>query len=163
MIIPRISIFLLLCFSSCAQVQMTTVKHKSRTMIPTIKPGEVIDINLSHYTEKLPKRWDIVLFEYPNKNFLAVLRIVGLPGELIRINTDQGVIIDGVKIVVPNAVPTNYKKVSKGEHGVNAPYKIPDKAFFLMGDNPPWAKDSRYLGAISRDLILGLVLNKGVH
>jgi len=67
----------------------------SRSMAPTILPGDRILVNklafglrLPTATQSLfrwdsPRRWDVVIFEAPNSGVLMVKRVVGLPGDTV--------------------------------------------------------------------------------
>ncbi len=45
-----------------------------------------------------------------------------------------------------------------GRYAVNEPYTIPEKAYFVMGDNRDDSQDSRYWGTVPRDYIVGRAL-----
>ena len=69
----------------------------TRSMEPTLhgaqdhKVGDRILVDKSAYLFTDPKRWDVVVFRYPldrSRNFIK--RLVGLPGEQLRIGSDGG-------------------------------------------------------------------------
>jgi signal peptidase I len=53
------------------------------SMLPTLKPGDVLVIDRRAYTKKLPQREDIVMARYGND--WIVKRVVGLPGENVEV------------------------------------------------------------------------------
>ncbi len=97
-----------------------------------------------------PTRGAIVTFLHPyDPNTMLVKRVIGLPGEVIRI--DHGsVYIDGQRLAEPYVV--YHDAVSL------APERIPADSIFVMGDNRPESGDSRSFGPIPMDRMLGVVV-----
>ncbi len=81
----------------------------------------------------------------PESDFIK--RVVGLPGEVLEIRDNQ-VYIDGVAIDEP------YLKVGTvmADFG---PVVVEADHYFMMGDNRNLSSDSRFIGAISRDRLVG--------
>lgn len=99
-----------------------------------------------------PERFDIVICHYPNRgatNF--VKRVMGLPGETIEVR-DGWVYINGEKIDDSEYINPDYRVGGGSNFG---PYPIPEGHFFVMGDHRNNSNDSRAVGAISRDMIVG--------
>jgi signal peptidase I len=74
-------------------------KIPTKSMQPTLLGdpvyGDKILVNKFAYDFKEPKRWDIIVFKYPedtSKNYIK--RLVGLPGETVKVR-DGDVFIDG--------------------------------------------------------------------
>ncbi len=109
------------------------------------------------------RRGDVVVFRYPEQpDTDFVKRVIGLPGETIRVR-DKVVYIDGKALVEPYvvhddpeiipdqpALPEPYR--SRDQYG---PYTIPPGQYFAMGDNRDRSHDSRYWGTVPRSLIKG--------
>ncbi len=115
------------------------------------------------------ERFDIVTFpapDNPSKNYIK--RVIGLPGDTIEFKEDQ-LLINGKKYDEPYL--EEYKKAPSD---VKTPYglpltqdfnmtdvlgekKVPEGKFFVMGDNRQNSKDSRMIGFIDEDNILGNV------
>ena len=136
----------------------------SLPMSPTIKPGEKITVDYSAFSFGDPKRWDVVLFrpvETPEP--VWVMRVVGLPGERISI-TATGVIVNGsVLKQPPHLSRVRFLPQASSQTNANTvsyPYQVPKDAYFLLGDNSPISNDSRYMGGIPKEKILGRVINK---
>jgi signal peptidase I len=135
---------------------------------------------LAHWHE--PERGDVVTFPSPEDERLLVKRIVGIPGDVVSlkdnvltINGEQAVYtpINGDQLpasMVPD--PFRYRfyreSVLGTEHMImlyetrwasNAssfgPVKVPQGKYLMLGDNRDNSRDSRYIGFVDRDRILG--------
>ena len=98
-----------------------------------------------------PKRFDVVICRYPNRgdtNF--VKRVVGLPGDTIQL-IDGYLYVNGEKYDEPY-IRDEYRSGYMNQFG---PYTVPDGCYFVMGDHRNRSNDSRSVGAISRDMIIG--------
>ncbi|MFG6384079.1 MAG: signal peptidase I [Lachnospiraceae bacterium] len=106
------------------------------SMETTVMAGDRIIVNRLSYVFGEPKRGDIVTFIYPDDGeTLYLKRIMGLPGETIE--GKEGVIyIDGTPLVEDFTQEVSYDNFG--------PYKIPEKSYFMMGDNRNDSWDSRY-------------------
>jgi signal peptidase I len=157
-------VFLLFFASSCSQKQML---QSSSSMEPTIKKGDVINVNFNAYTGSSPQRWDIVVFNDPTSlgtNSIFCSRIVGLPGEFVDFGP-SGLLINGRLIISPVYTSNpQYTNPAATIHGMNSkvkfPYKIPNDRYFVLGDNVSNALDSRYWGGLKMDMIIGRVIDK---
>lgn len=87
----------------------------------------------------------------PEKEY--VKRVIGLPGERIRIR-ENTVYIDGIPLKEEYVY---FLENSPGQyHGENmSEFEIPEGHFFCMGDNRWNSSDSRFWGPVHRDLIVG--------
>lgn len=130
---------------SCAR----TVRVEGMAMLPTIKDGERLIINTSHYELK---RGDIVLHLYPKdqtKSFIK--RIIGLPNETIEIKAGK-VFIDGKEL------EENYLDQTYNQSQTNlTARKIETDSYFVMGDNRDNSSDSRVWGTLKKELVQGTV------
>lgn len=92
------------------------------------------------------QRWDIVVYRCPgNRKLSYVQRIVGLPGETIRVDKKGEVFIDGQSLreqdpIEPLDQPTPKQKEIE--------IVVPTDQFFLMGDNRAKSRDSRHFGTV---------------
>ena len=145
---------------SLLSCQSNSFKMASTSMEPTIKNGETVSADLSIYDKELPSRGDVVLFHSPvmiEKDW--VMRVVGLPGEVVSFDS-TGVLINNN----PLDSSTFNVKYDMSESGIGSskflahPYQIPEKQYYLLGDNVDDAYDSRFWGSISKDQIFGKVI-----
>ena len=117
------------------------------SMAPALKNneqiiGEKISLNFSPL-----KRGEIIIFKHPNKNILIIKRIVGMPGETVKI--EKGSIYINDKLL--NEPYTKGRPTKGGEsvkEGVE--YKIPDNHYLLLGDNRTESMDSREWGFLNK-------------
>ena len=120
-----------------------TISEKSR----------IVAFRLS-YMLKNPKRYDIVVFKYPDdEKTLYVKRIIGMPGETLEI-IDNKVYING------GTEPLNDSFILEAHIEDFGPIKIPEGAYFMLGDNRGNSQDSRFWRNkfVYKDKILGHVV-----
>jgi signal peptidase I len=121
------------------------------------------------------KRGDIIVFRYPmdiSQDY--VKRVIGVPGDRIRIENKQ-VVLNGRKLsepytqhVFPGIEPyrDNFPAPPAGlvydraiamlaQHVVNGELVVPPESYFAMGDNRDDSLDSRYWGFVPRENIIG--------
>ena len=95
-----------------------------------------------------PQRGDIVILEDPRdpSGDRLVKRVIGLPGEKFEI-------VNGVVYVNGRQLHEPY--ITEPWTGSTPPTVIPPGEYFVMGDNRNNSDDSRFLGLIPRELIIG--------
>lgn len=121
---------------------------EGNSMQPTLENGEQIVYNKIAYLLNEPERGDIVIIDYPLKDYIK--RIIGLPNETIEIREQQLYINN---FLYQQTFLTEAKSFNTDDFG---PITIPDKSYFVMGDNRQVSKDSRNgLGFIKADEIIG--------
>ncbi len=132
------------------------------SMQPNFHDKEYLVINEISYRFNEPDRGEVVVFKNPtNTKQYYIKRIIGLPGETIKIENSKVYIKginknDFIQINESDYLPENTKTFGniKG-------LKLKDDEFFVLGDNRKNSKDSRNLGPIKRELITGRVWIRG--
>jgi signal peptidase I len=76
-------------------------------------------------------------------------RVAGLPGEKLEL-ADDGLRIDGALIKHPTGI-----KFHASDLGKHAGAVLGEDEYFVLGDNPDNARDSRHFGPIRRGAISG--------
>lgn len=116
------------------------------SMSPTLVNGNIVTALRGGSYE----RGDIVAFYYNDK--ILVKRIVGLPGEVIDIDEDGSVSVDGEPLDEPYL-----DEKALGECDIELPYQVPEGRYFVMGDNRSVSSDSRssQVGCIAEERIIG--------
>lgn len=147
--------FMLVGFTRANVVDLVTTT--SGSMGPTVEKGEYVLIDKVTDVH----RFDVIMFQSPDKRYQHFLkRIVGLPGDTVEFKEDK-LILNGRKItedylVRPDHIEeddyyTKDYKVSK-IHGSNL---VPDGMVFVMGDSRRGSRDSRIIGFVPIDTIVG--------
>ena len=116
------------------------------SMSPTLTNGDIVAaMRYGSY-----ERGDIVAFYYNEQ--ILVKRIIGLPGEMVDIDADGNVSIDGEPLDEPYLT-----EKSLGECDIELPYQVPEGRYFVMGDNRGVSSDSRssQVGCIAEERIIG--------
>lgn len=121
------------------QVFLINARIPSSSMEDTIMINDrVFGNRLAYKGDGEPKRFDIVIFRYPdNEKQYFIKRVIGLPGETVDIR-------DG-KVYINNAnEPLDDSFCPETPVGSFGPYEVPDNCYFVMGDNRNHSNDSRF-------------------
>jgi signal peptidase I len=124
------------------------------SMYSTLNTGDRVFVNKLSYRLHDPNRGDVVvLHEITGAAERDLIkRVIALPGEEIEIASCE-VMIDGRRLAEPYLDPT---VVTPGNCGPDfGPLEIPEDHVFVMGDNRAGSQDSRVLGSIDEDQLVG--------
>ena len=133
-------------------------KVSSHTMAPTLLPGDHVIVNLVAYRTARPQRGDIVLFRFPDdQGPLLIYRVIGVPGDEVQVR-DQRVTVNGDVLPESYAQHTDDTILAGTVRDHLGPVTVPPDQYFVMGDNREWSLDSRFLGTINLETIVGQVL-----
>lgn len=124
------------------------------SMESTLDPGDRVFVNKMSYRLHDPNRGDVVvLHEITGAAERDLIkRVIGLPGEQIEM-VNCVVRIDGLVLEEPYLDPTI---VTPGRCGGDVPAQtVPEGTVFVMGDNRPGSHDSRALGPVPFDDLVG--------
>lgn len=128
-------------------------KIPSSSMYPTLQIGDHLIANKLVYRFREPERGEIVIFKFPeNTQRDFVKRLIGLPGEKVRIN-DGKIYING-KAVTESRLTSRYYFNDEGMPETD----VPSDSYFVLGDNSANSYDSRYWGFVPRKDLLGEAL-----
>lgn len=100
-----------------------------------------------------PQYGDIIAFYY--NNVILVKRIIGKAGDVIN--------IDGEGNVTRNDVPLDepyVRSLALGECDIKLPFVVPEKQYFVIGDNREISIDSRstLIGCVVDEKVIGRVV-----
>ena len=144
------------------------VRVDGKSMYPTLKDGEFGFTNVGGVLLNGVERGDIVVvtMEEEGQKTHWVKRVIGLPGDTVSCVNDvvyiNGKVLDETKYIdpdyrqslvdkfgyfnkVPNADNTNVLDFEE--------VKLGDDEYYIMGDNRPYSKDSRYVGPVKKSQI----------
>ncbi|HET7629306.1 MAG TPA: signal peptidase I [Bacillales bacterium] len=125
-----------------------------RSMMPTFHNHDRLIINKLAYDIGEPHRFDIIVFHAtPTKDFIK--RVIGLPGDHI-VYRDDTLYVNGNKVKEPYLQP--YKQKTKGDLTRDFETTVPKGDLFVMGDNRLHSKDSRIIGPVEEDDVVGKVV-----
>jgi len=134
---------------------------KGASMEPNLYDHEYLVINEIGYRFYEPQRGDIVVFRYPyDLSEYFIKRIIGLPGERVKIENDQVNIYnakypDGVQLDESSYLPAGI--VTSG----NIDVTLGQEEYFVMGDNRTSSLDSRSFGSVPGKDIVGRTWIRG--
>ncbi len=135
---------------------LTPNQVKGASMEPTFDSGDYILTSRVTYKLRNPQRGDVIVFKAPmNPDIEYIKRVIGLPGDRIRIH-DTNVYVNDQLIHEPYiSAPTNLWE--DGYIKDNETMTVPDGDLWVMGDNRPRSSDSREFGPITISSIIGQV------
>lgn len=148
---------------SVRAVVLDPVRVEGTSMIETLADKEVMLVNRTAYAFSAPKRGDIVICYYPDEYYTdnnlkyatRVKRIVAVAGDRLELK-DGGVYVNGERLSEPylNGRYTPDKDlVAEGILPENS--VVPEGTVFVMGDNRPSSRDSRLVGPIPLERVIG--------
>lgn len=156
----------------------------SGSMEPTLLPGDVVWVDKTRFGPTVPflnrqlfnwgspGRGDVITFIPPHTDVLYVKRVIGIPGDRIRIEGPRIYINDRLLEQQPTAIGETtmvgtewidgHAHAFQLTRGLKLPYigrtlVIPSGKYFVMGDHRNNSEDSRYWGFVDQSQIMGKV------
>ena len=127
----------------------------SKSMQPSLQPGDYISVSNTAYLESSPNRNDVVVFYKPDSEKTIprlpyIKRVIAIAGDKIKISKAK--------------VSVNDKKLKEGyvlNLNIKTPYSqemktatVPENHVFVLGDNRDNSSDSRIYGSVAvKDVI----------
>ena len=135
-----------------------TSRISGSSMYPTFEDGQITILNKFFYNQGTPEYEDVIVFNSELVNNQSIFggtkklikRVIGLPGDHI-------VIKDECVYRNDELLEENYLSdiiITDGEIDI----VLGENEFFVMGDNRQNSMDSRMLGPINKDDIIGKVI-----
>ena len=130
---------------------------KGQSMEPNFQNGDYLIVDEISYRLRNPERGEVIVFKYPiNPTQRYIKRIVGLPGETIKIQDGK------VDVYDSNGIPQILGEFSYLPESIatlgNVELQLADSEYFVLGDNRVASSDSRRWGNVPRENIIGRVL-----
>ena len=122
------------------------------SMFPTFNNGDYLIVDKISYELGTPQRDDVVVFRYPNDTTkFFIKRIIGLPNETVDIKGNTVTITNAAH---PQGFQLNQPFVENPADN-ETHFVLGSDEYFVMGDNRSASSDSRYWGAVKRNLLQG--------
>jgi signal peptidase I len=125
------------------------IQVDGESMSPTLHSHQSLGVEKVTRYFGLPARGEIVIVHYPKSDDAFVKRVIGLPGDTIEIRGST---------VYLNGEPLTEDYVSAEPYNDMPEVTVPADSIFVMGDNRYNSQDSRYVGPIGQDAIIGRAL-----
>lgn len=128
---------------------LPVIQVSGNSMEPTLSDGDVLVLLKS----KSYERSQLCCISWQNKMLLK--RVIGLPGDVVSIDTEGNVTVNGVLLDEPYV-----SDKTLGECDVTFPCQVPEGKVFVLGDHRSTSIDSRSseIGCVDQDQIVGFVL-----
>lgn len=129
-----------------ATLVLPVLQISGTSMSPTLENGEIVVLVKTTNMDY----GDLCAFSYSNK--ILIKRVIGLPGDVLFIDPDGTVFINGQALEEPYLADKAF-----GECDIEFPYTVPEQTYFLMGDHRATSIDSRnrVIGSVSQEQIIG--------
>ena len=163
----------------------------SGSMMPTLLEGDFIFVKKYSYGLRLPvtetkvietgspERGDVIVFRLPSDPSINYIkRVVGLPGDTVVYERHR-LTINGEKVDLTRSedaswdVPLFVEDLDGRVHDIlvtnpeystrDNTYRVPEGHYFVMGDNRDRSKDSRFIGAIPEEFLVGEAVRIWMH
>lgn len=165
----------------------------SGSMMPTLLQGDYIFVKKYVYGLRLPvlekkvievgepQRGDVVVFRLPSDTSVNYIkRVVGLPGDKI-VYQEHRLTINGELVelnrdpISPTHgnIPQFIENLGGREHAIliaspgntmrDGMYVVPPGSYFMMGDNRDNSRDSRFIGVIKEEYLVGEAVRIWMH
>ena len=132
-------------------------------MAPAVSPGDHVVMEGVTLLARAPRRGDIVVFKTVGiaglpQDQLYIKRVAGLPGDHVRISGAK-LLVNDQQLALSNAVgeivynPPPQMETPAAQNDV----RVPQGAYFVLGDNSTNSFDSRYWGCVPRENIIGRI------
>lgn len=127
---------------------LPVLKVTGTSMSPTLENGDLVVC----WKQGEFERGDIIAFYYNNKILLK--RVIGVSGDVIEIDNDGNVKVNGKVIDEPYVTDK-----SLGKCDIEFPYTVPEQRVFVLGDHRTTSVDSRSLqiGNVNEEAVIGKV------
>jgi signal peptidase I len=120
---------------------------EGESMQPTLHDGDRMIVSKINYVLGEPDRFDIVVFEATeDKDYIK--RIIGLPGDMLEYKNNT-LFVNGEK------VNESYLPEQMLELTDDFSTEVPSGMLFVLGDNRGNSQDSRMIGPVSIDKVVG--------
>lgn len=153
-----------------ASLRYSVLKVSGSSMESTLLDGDVIIVDACNWPPPTkqaamcscrPTRGQIVVFRSSFDHSLMVKRVIGSGGDHVRV-THATVFVNGVPVFEPYVYRQGIYKASeeswpRREASGTGEVAVHEQSYFVMGDNRDVSVDSRVLGPIRAEMLVGIV------
>lgn len=178
LLISMVMLAILIIIDTRSLLGIQTFSIPTTSNNPTIQSGDCVIADLKAYKKKKPDYGDIVVFKRPD-GVIYNFRIVGLPNDHLEL-IDDIVTVNGeaskttfIKDTTIYNFPTEEisEELPNGHNHLIYRFKqtfdstktniknivVPPNSYYLLGDNRDNSADSRFIGFVNKDEILGRI------
>ncbi len=131
------------------QFLFALVQVEGSSMLPTLQSKERLVVTKLFYK---PKEKDIVVVKSRELGKFIIKRVIAVPGDVLDIRPETGnVIVNGEVLDEPYIL----EKLRSGGSANAYPLTVPEGYVFVMGDNRNNSQDSRNLGLVAYEDVVG--------
>ena len=130
---------------------------KGQSMEPAFYERDYLIIDEISYRFRDPDRGEVIVFESPVSEDHYLKRIIGLPGERVKISDNKIIIYNDE---YPQGVVVEEVYLDENTPGTEVT-TLGEDQYFVMGDNRDASYDSRRFGPIDKNSIVGRVWLRG--
>ncbi|MEG1351163.1 MAG: signal peptidase I [Bacilli bacterium] len=123
---------------------VTPIRVNGSSMDNTLNDKDIMLLDKLSYRFNDIKRFDIVVIKYEDE--FIIKRVIGLPDEKVRLVNN---------VLYINDIPVKEKFLEEETDDFTVNKRLPANHYFVMGDNRSASKDSRIIGFIKKEDILG--------
>ena len=163
----------------------------SGSMMPTLLEGDFIFVKKYSYGLRLPvtetkvvetgspARGDVIVFRLPSDPSINYIkRVIGLPGDTVVYERHR-LTINGERVALQAGesdwlgAPVYVEDLDGRVHDIRVEnpgfsirdniYRVPEGHYFVMGDNRDSSKDSRFIGPVPEEFLVGEAVRVWMH
>lgn len=129
---------------------------RGQSMEPSFHNNDYLIVDQISYRFREPERGEVIVFQYPhNPSQRFIKRIIGLPGETVKIEDSKVKIVKNGKTQILDE--SDYISLFTKTPG-DLKIALAENEYFVLGDNRRVSSDSRKWGSLSGEYIVGRVL-----
>lgn len=150
-------LFLLLILWVLFFVVIGLTQMPTGDMSPRIDSGDML---LFYRLDRTPKAQDIIIYEKTDSEgeiAILVSRVVAVEGDTVEFTENGTLIVNGNAVSEPNIYYTGTQYI--GDSAPTYPLVLGEGECFVLGDRRDQAYDSRAFGPVTKDDIIGTVIN----
>ena len=137
------------------RAQSQPFQISNEAMVPAFLPGDHVIAHRAAYYTAEPQPGDVVIYRYPDENGpLFLHRVIGVPGDRIEVR-NQVISVNDEALTESYAQHTDSSSMAGNVRDNLGPITVPPDTYFVLGDNREESLDSRFLGPISKEQIMG--------